>query len=100
MTNTHRHELAFVGMMPASEMERARIFGSTAYREAVDNLIAVFEQAGMPHTVDSRVIKPSANKGPRGPRKKAPAAETAAIEDAGTMPEHVSHHPHHREAAE
>ncbi len=100
MTNTHRHELAFVGMMPSSEMERARIFGSPDYSEAIDNLLAIFEGAGVPHTVESRVIKPSANKGPRGPRKTAPAAESAPAQDARTAEEHASHHPHHREAAE
>lgn len=75
MPNTHKHTLTFEGEVPGSEMDRSGIYGP-AVKDAINALQAALEDAGHPHTVESKIIKPKTpSDKPRKPRAVRAAAE-------------------------
>ncbi len=71
---SHKHTLTFEGDVPETERERAGIWGPEV-SAAIDALRSALADAGHPHTVESKIIRPKVSKGPRKPRAVRQAAE-------------------------
>ncbi len=71
----HKHTLVFEGDVPETERERAAIWGPEV-SAAIDNLRKALADAGHPHAVESKIIKPKVTRGPR--KAKAGTVRAAA----------------------
>lgn len=75
---SHTHTLKFTGSLPSDEMERAGVLGHPDVRAARKALHDAFEEAGAPHTSESKVSKArEASATPRRRRGSGPAAVAA-----------------------